>query len=218
MKGGLQLPDSGAPVSGDGRRHAPSAERNIGAILDALRPFLAQAEGLALEIASGTGQHAVALARAFPALAWQPTDVAADNLRSITAWAAADPQPNLRPPLLLDACVPGWAGPHGGNRVVLLVNLLHLVPEPAAARLLADLPRALAPGGLAAIYGPFLRDGAATSPGDAAFDASLRAQDPAIGYKDAGWLADSLAAAGLDRVAVIEMPANNLLFLARRPV
>ncbi len=71
---------------------------------------------------------------------------------------------------------------------MLLVNLLHLIPAPAAETLLAEVALALAPGGTFCLYGPFLRDGQPTSPGDAAFDASLRAQDPTIGYKDLAWV------------------------------
>ena len=95
-----------------------------------------------------------------------------------------------------------------------MVNLLHLIPAPAAAILLDELPLALAPGGTACLYGPFLRDGQAISPGDAAFDASLRAQDPMIGYKDLAWVLDHLSRHGLT-TEVRTMPANNLMLLAR---
>ena len=81
--------------------------------------------------------------------------------------------------------------------------------------LLAGLPEVLATEGVAFLYGPFLRDGQATSPGDAAFDASLRAQDPSIGYKDLGWVTARLALAGLG-VSLREMPANNLMLVVRR--
>lgn len=94
------------------------------------------------------------------------------------------------------------------------MNLLHLIPERAAATLLAELGAALAPGGTACLYGPFLRDGLATSAGDAAFDASLRAQDPAIGYKDLAWVMGQLGKAGLS-CDVLPMPANNLLLVVR---
>ena len=85
----------------------------------------------------------------------------------------------------------------------------------AAETLLTELPKALAPQGAACLYGPFLRGGRATSAGDTAFDASLRAQDPAIGYKDLDWVKDRLTAGGL-AVRVIDMPANNLTLVARQ--
>lgn len=208
----LRLPDSGAPSMPGGRRVAPSAERNAGPILAQLK-----AEGLAgrlLELASGTGQHAARFAAALPALDWQPSDVDPANLGSIDAWRAHAALPNLRAPVLLDAARPGWGAAWAGQDAILTVNILHLIPDAAAATLLEEAARALAPGGRLMLYGPFLRDGRATSEGDAAFDASLRAQDATIGYKDLGWVTGRLAAAGL-ALRVAEMPANNLMLVAR---
>lgn len=208
----LRLPDSGAPEMPDGRRVAPSAERNAA-------PILAQllAEGLAgrlLELASGTGQHAAQFAAALPALDWQPSDVEPANLGSIEAWRAHAALPNLRAPVLLDAARPGWGAAWQGQDAILAVNILHLIPEASAATLLAEATRALAPGGRLMLYGPFLRDGKPTSEGDAAFDASLRAQNPAIGYKDLAWVTGLLGGTG-PGVRVVEMPANNLMLVAR---
>lgn len=201
----LRLPDTGAEVLADGRRLAPSAARNAGPILSVLRRVV-QPGARVLELASGTGQHAAEFA---PALAadWQPSDVEAGNFASIAAWSGAV----ARPPILLDACAPGWGA--GAWNAVLAVNLLHLVPVEGAAVLLAEAARALAPGGRFCLYGPFLREGRATSDGDAAFDASLRAQDPRLGYKDLGWVMAQLGAAGLE-VEVVPMPANNLMLIA----
>ena len=210
----LRLPDNGAGVTPDGRRHALSAERNAGAILDVLREVL-PARGRMLEIAAGTGQHAAAFAAALPGWNWQATDADPANMASIAAWAAHAGAPNLSPPAVLDAARAGWAGDWPARDAVLIVNLLHLIPAAAAETVLAEAAAALALGGCLCLYGPFLRDGQATSAGDAAFDASLRAQDPAIGYKDAAWIAARLAAAGL-RVTCREMPANNLMWVAFR--
>ncbi|MCE6959743.1 DUF938 domain-containing protein [Cereibacter sphaeroides] len=208
----LRLPDSDAPESPDGRRHAPSAERNAEAILAVLQ---AEApKGRLLEIASGTGQHAARFARALPALDWQPSDLDPGNLRSIAAWRAHAAAPNLRAPIVLDAARPGWSADHRAD-AILIVNLLHLIPEPAAATVLAEAAAALLPCGRLFLYGPFLRDGRATSEGDAAFDASLRAQDPDVGYKDSRWVEERLAAAGLVS-RWTSMPANNLMLVARR--
>ncbi len=209
----LHLPDSGAEVSPDGRRHAPSSSRNAAAILQVLRDH-APAQGRLLEIASGTGQHAAQFAAALPGLDWQPTDIDPANMASIIAWSRQAAAPNLRSPVVMDATRPGWSSDFGGLDAVLLVNLLHLIPAPAVEILLSELAQALAPGGTAFIYGPFLRDGLPTSDGDAAFDASLRAQDPAIGYKDMAWVTLRLVAAGL-RVRMQDMPANNLMLVAR---
>ncbi len=207
----LRLPDSGADISIDGRRHAPSAMRNQGPILDVLRAE-APASGKLLEIASGSGQHAAAGAKALPGLVWQPSDANPDNLISINAWAAHDPCPNLRPPVVLDAASPDWAADWAGQDVVLIINLLHLIPTDLAAAVLAQSARALTATGRLMVYGPFLRNGKTTSEGDAAFDASLRSQDASIGYKDLSWIQAQFASAGL-AVRMIEMPANNLMLI-----
>ena len=208
----LILPDSGGAEAPDGRRHAPSAARNEAPILDVLRRE-APVRGQMLELASGTGQHAAAFATTLPGLDWQPTDADAAHLPSINAWRAHVAAPNLRAPVLLDAGVAGWGDTQCD--ALLAVNLLHLIAQDATATLLAETARALRPGGVAFFYGPFLRDGQTTSDGDAAFDASLRAQDARLGYKDMGHILTALALAGL-RVRHQQMPANNLMLIARR--
>lgn len=205
----LRLPDSGAETDVQGRRHTPSAQRNAAAILTALRPHMPA--GRLLEIASGSGYHAAQLAPAFPATLWQPTDIDPGNLASITAWTRDIA--SVLPPQILDATHPGWHTRFPAQNAILLVNLLHLIPS--AATLLHEISLALAPGGVAFLYGPFLRDDQATSPGDAAFHASLQAQDPRIGYKDLGQITAALNAHGLT-TETEQLPANNLLLITRK--
>lgn len=209
----LDLPDSGGPQAGD-KRHAPSAARNLDPIAGVLAAHL-PARGRVLEIASGTGEHACAFAARFPALEWQPSDIDPACHASIRAHAAEAGLPNLRAPLALDAARPGWAERLGRWEAILLVNLLHLVSNAEATTLLQEAARALAPGGVFLIYGPFRRGGALITPGDRAFDASLRAQDPSIGYKDVEEIRAHLRAAGLSEVATVEMPAGNLTLVHR---
>jgi SAM-dependent methyltransferase len=167
-----------------------------------------------LEIASGTGQHLAALAAHRPDLTFRPTDPdparrgAIDaRCRGLSNVAAAEP---------LDAGEAGWSS---GLAVeaVLVVNLLHLISEAELAVLLDEATRALVPGGLLAIYGPFLREGVATSEGDARFDAELRAQHPEIGLKELEVVTQVLKVLDLG-VRRVEMPANNVMLLGRAPV
>ncbi len=211
----LHLPDSAALVGASAKMEAPSAARNIGPILQVLGPVVPR-EGRALEIASGTGQHAVASAEAFAGLIWQPTDVDAARLASIAAWRAEAGLANLLAPIALNACAPGWGRRLGPVDFLYLVNLTHLISDAELAVLLDEAAQVLAPGGVFALYGPFLRDGIATSDGDVAFDASLRAQDPDIGYKDLSVIEDVFGVLGYS-VEVIQMPANNVMALIRRP-
>lgn len=207
----LRLPDSGAETTADGRRHAPSAARNAGPILEVLRKVLPP-EGRMLELASGTGQHAAAFAAALQGWHWQPSDVNPENFASIAAWAVGSAG-RIAAPVALDVGRAGWAAGWVGFDACLVVNLLHLISAPAAEAVMDGMVAAVRSGGHVLIYGPFLRDGRTTSEGDAAFDASLRAQNPAIGYKDIATVCARLAGAGL-RVEVHEMPANNLMIVA----
>ncbi|MFV2051988.1 DUF938 domain-containing protein [Aliiroseovarius sp. YM-037] len=212
----LSLPDSAFLSEGaaDGRLSAPSAERNFAPIRDCLAEYVPDS-GLALEIASGTGQHIAALARAFPQLTWQPSDIDEDRLQSIAAWRAEAGAKNLLPPILLDAKKP-WADGPENVALIYVVNLFHLISEADARAILTNMHNALKPEGQAFIYGPFKRHGHYQSTGDEAFDATLQGQDPSIGYKDVGWMRDCLAEIGLGFVAQHEMPANNLVLVAKR--
>jgi len=206
-----------APDLPPGALSAPAALRNREAILSVLTR-IAPPEGNALEIASGTGEHIIAYAPAMPGLTWQPSDPDPDRRASIAAWRAEHPAPNLLPPIDLNACAPGWSECHGSMDMIVLVNLIHLISYAVSSLHLSETAKALAPGGVAALYGPFLRDGEATSEGDASFHASLRAQDPAIGYKDVIDVAAALTRNGLHLFETVKLPANNLMLCVERKV
>ncbi len=200
----------------DPRRSAPAALRNRDSITREL-VRVAPAQGRALEIASGSGEHVIRFAAAMPGLAWHPTDPDPAQRASIAAWTGATGLGNVAGPRALDVARPGWAEAEPAADVIVLVNLLHLIPDAAAWTALQGIAQVLAPGGIAAIYGPFLRDGRTTSPGDAAFDAELRARSPAGGYKDVAEVEARLVSHGLRQEETVAMPANNLLLLLTRP-
>ncbi len=201
----LRLPDTGAQVMADGRRITPSAQRNAPALLAEMQRH--DLRGTLLEIGSGSGLHAATIAPHFPNLLWQTSDIDPENIPSIHAWTAGIV--NVRPPMILDATRVGWHLLHPAQDVILIVNLFHLIPLQAAEILLREVTLAVI--GTAFIYGPFMRNGRTTSDGDARFDASLRAQDANLGYKDLDWV---LARLDPIRTYVTEMPANNLLITA----
>jgi SAM-dependent methyltransferase len=195
----------------DARRSAPAAARNRDAILAVLRRHL-PARGLLLEVASGTGEHAVHFAEALPGWTLQPSDPDADARASIDAWAAAAALPNLRPALALDATAEPW--PIARADALLCCNMIHIAPWEAALGLLRGAARVLPPGGLLLLYGPFRRGGAHTAPSNAEFDASLRARDPRWGLRDLE--AVVRAAEGFAPPLIEPMPANNLTLVFRR--
>ena len=195
----------------DPRRFAPATLRNRDAILAVLRRHLPTA-GLVLEVASGSGEHAVHFAAALPGLAFQPSDPDPAARASIDAWAAEVQPPNLRPALALDAARDDLPAADA----VLCINMLHIAPWAATSGLLRGAARSLPPGGPLLLYGPFHHAGAPTAPGNAAFDADLRAQDPAWGIRDLEAVAAAASAAGFGAPAVEPMPANNLTLVFRR--
>lgn len=201
--------------SGDAARLiAPAADRNVGPIQEVLSKYL-PASGRVLEIASGTGQHIVAHGAAFPHLTWQPTEHDPARRASIEAYRAAMGLANVLPVKALDACARGWAQSVTGHDALIVVNLLHLITDADMAVFLDEAAQSLAAGGMLAIYGPFLRDGETTSPGDAEFHAELTAGGDGLGYKDLSVVASVLEVLQL-RVTTHTMPANNVLLVARR--
>ena len=197
----------------DPRRSAPAALRNRDAILSALRTLLPPA-GLVLEVASGSGEHAVHFAAALPDLVFQPSDPDPRARASIDAWAAGAGLPNLRPALALDAAMSPGAWPIARADAVLCINMVHIAPWEAALGLVRGAARLLPTGAPLVLYGPFRRGGAHTARSNAAFDAALRAEDPRWGVRDLEALAE--AAAGFGPPTVVPMPANNLVLAFRR--
>lgn len=200
----------------DGRLFAPSAANNAGPIAKVLRD-VAPREGRAVELASGTGQHCVVFAKSCPGLTWVPTDVDAARLASIGIYVSEAQLDNLTLPVRLDATEPGWSATTGPLDLLVLVNLLHLISEAEAQTVLREAGKALAPGGVFLLYGPFSRGGELTSEGDARFHESLITTDPEIGYKDDFDVIDWAMEAGMDVAHVLEMPANNLCLVFRKP-
>jgi hypothetical protein len=200
-----------------GKLHAPSAARNRIDLCAAIKSIAPQS-GTALEIASGTGQHIVTFADAMPDITWQPSEIDSLRLASISAYISQSSFSNISPPIALNATQSGWANDIAAQDLIVLVNLLHLISEAEAKTLIVEAANALLPAGRLCLYGPFMRQRRLTSEGDARFDASIRAVDPDIGYKDDAWVTAVAAHAGFDLTKALEMPANNLLLCFRKPV
>ncbi len=197
----------------DPRRFAPAAARNRDPILAALRPRLPGA-GLVLEVASGSGEHAIHLAAALPALTFQPSDPDPGARASIDAWAAKAGLANIRPALALDAAAADW--PAAAADAVVCINMIHIAPWAACEGLVRGAARLLPAGGPLILYGPYRRGGRHTAPSNAAFDADLRARDPVWGVRDLEAVAALAAAEGFGPPEAVEMPANNLTVIFRR--
>ena len=209
----------------DARLYAPSAQRNRAPILAVLERVLPPT-GTVLEVASGTGEHAVWLAPRVAPRIWQPSDPDPAHRASIAAWAAVEPAPNLRLPLALDAVAAPWpvedpaadapAPDASAITAIVNINMIHIAPWAACLGVLAGAGRILAAGGVLYFYGPFKIDGRHTAPSNANFDASLQARDPDWGVRDLGAVAAAADEAGLTLAETVPMPANNLSVIFHR--
>ena len=201
-----------APAAG-ALRSAPAALRNREPIAEVLREWL-PARGLVLELASGTGEHAVHFAQSFPVLEWQPSDVNTDALQSIAARVADARLPNLRAPMTLDASSAIW--PIERAEAVLSINMVHISPWSAALGLVDGAARILERDAPLILYGPWLKDDVPTAPSNLDFDASLKSRDPEWGLRRVEDFAEAAAGKGFRLKDTRAMPANNLMLLLSR--
>jgi hypothetical protein len=201
-----------APADGQ-RRSAPAALRNREPIAQVLSEWLPD-RGLVLEIASGTGEHAVYFAERFPRLEWQPSDVHPDALASIDAWRASAALPNLRPAIALDAAADDW--PIAAADAVLSINMVHISPWACATGLIDGATRVLPAGGLLILYGPWLKADIPTAPSNLEFDQQLKQRDPQWGLRSVEDFEAEAVKRGFLLEQVRTMPANNLMLLFRR--
>ena len=195
------------------KRYAPAAARNAQPIAEVLDKELPES-GLVLEIASGTGEHAVFMGRRFVSLCWQPSDPDPDSLGSIAAWAEEAALPNILKPLQLDVQAPEW--PVNSADAVVCINMIHIAPWEATLGLFrgaADLLKDRAPF---ILYGPFLEDHVETAPSNLAFDADLKRRNAGWGLRQLGDVDVVAMEHGFARTARYEMPANNLMIVYRK--
>jgi hypothetical protein len=202
-------------VTSDARLHAPAAGRNREPILAVLRSHL-PSHGLVLEVASGSGEHIVHFARAFPGLDFQPSDADSQARASIDAWRAEAGLQNIKPAIALDAAAEHW--PISTADAVLCINMIHIAPWEAAVGLVRGAAALLRADCMLYLYGPYRRDGAHTAPSNAAFDRSLRMQDPDWGVRDLEAVAALARSHGFTAPIVETMPANNLSLIFRKQV
>ena len=195
------------------RRSAPAALRNREPIAAVLEQWLPE-RGVVLELASGTGEHAVYFAERFPKLEWQPSDLSEAALGSIDAWRAQSRMANVRKPVRIDAEASDW--PVGIVDAILCINMAHISPWSATIGVLDGAARHLRPGGRLIFYGPWIQNSVETAQSNLLFDADLRRRNPAWGLRTVEALAADALTRGLELAEQRPMPANNLMLLARR--
>jgi Protein of unknown function (DUF938) len=201
----------------DNRQYAPATQRNREPILKILSEVLPTRSNV-LEVASGTGEHAIFFASQLESCRWIPSDVNAPAEESIIAWKNACPVDNLELPLLIDVTQDNWqqeVEEHQINAIVN-INMIHIAPWQACLGLMAGAAKILPEGGILYLYGPYKRNGDHTSLSNANFDRSLRDRDSLWGVRDLEAVIAAAAAQNLNLHQVIAMPANNLSVIFNR--
>ena len=211
------LPPTANQAANIGKKklYSDSAARNAPVILEVLSQYLPD-KGKVLEIASGTGQHCAFFARTFCNLEWQPSDIDPKRLDSIKAYITETNQANINMPISLDATAENWAKKINTYNVIIAINIFHLISNKEMKSLIRESSLALQTSSYFVIYGPFMRGGELTSDQDIKFHTSLIECDPDLGYKDDFDILDEIEANNLSPEAVIEMPSNNLMFIAKK--
>lgn len=198
------------------RAKSPAAERNKGPILEVLRRVL-PAEGLVLEIASGSGQHVVHFADGLPHLRFLPSDPSAEARESIAAHLAHAALSNVLLPRALDVTSSGWeASIDEALAAIVCINMIHIAPLEAMYGLFRGAAARLGPGAPLVLYGPYRFHGAFLAPSNEAFSRDLASRNPAWGVRDIDEVAEAAGSAGFTMEEPVAMPANNHVVVLRR--
>lgn len=192
--------------------YSESCEQNQAPILKVLREEFADRRKV-LEIASGTGQHAVFFGRALPHLSWHTSELE-QNHAGIQAWLDEAHLPNVLAPAAIDVNASVW--PIDRVDAVFNANTVHIVSWPGVKRMFAGIGRVLDVGGIVCMYGPFNYGGKFTTESNARFDAWLKSRDPASGVRDFEAINLLAEAQGLHLLKDVSMPGNNRTLVWKR--
>ena len=187
--------------------YASAAARNAAPIAGVLRHEFRDCSSV-FEIGSGTGQHAVTFAAALPGVTWQTSDLRQSH-EAIRAWIADSGLENVLPPRDFDVLTA--AAPSRRYDAVFSANTAHIMSYEAVRRMFAITGAMLGDPGVFCLYGPFSRGGSFSTESNAAFDASLRTRNAAMGIRDLDDLEDLGRQNGMELARTYAMPANNLL-------
>lgn len=207
----------------DARQYAPATQRNSEPILEVLLQVLLES-GTILEIASGTGEHAVFFASKLRDYLWLPTDANPQSRASIISWTEHNVCDNVYAPLDLDVREPVWAVENGAFDwlntqpivAIININMIHISPWSACMGLMAGAGRILKAGGILYLYGPFKQGGEHTAASNAAFDEYLRTENPEWGVRNLDDVVAVASAQNLTLKQIYQMPANNLSVVFQR--
>ena len=185
--------------------YSESCEQNKKPILSVISPVLAECSS-ALEIGSGTGQHAIYFAQKMPHLQWYTSDCL-PYIEGIKAWISDAGLSNVESPIELDVTSSSW--PTFAVDAVFSANTLHIMNDLDVKNFMLGVGELLNPQGHLLIYGPFNYAGCYTSASNERFDQWLHSRDPFSGIKHFEKIQLLALENGFKLLDDYEMPANN---------
>ena len=199
------------------KKYASATQRNRQPILKVLKHYISAKSNI-LEIASGTGEHAVFFASQFPDCQWYPSDRDPQLRASIQAWKEERSIPNLHLPLDIDASGDQWQIENYEVKidVIVNINMIHIAPFAACEGLMAGAARILSSSGILYLYGPYKRNRKHTATSNETFDRSLRDRNPKWGVRNLEDVVSLAKNHNLYLQTIVEMPDNNLSVVFQR--
>lgn len=195
------------------RLESPSAGRNKADIATKLKDLLPQ-NAHVLEIASGTGEHALSMCAVRPDILWQPSDPDEAARNSQNAWSI-EASGRMLPSLNIDTTQADWAANIGPYDAIFCANMIHIAPWEATLGLASASEALIKPGGMAVLYGPF-KEGGTSAPSNLKFDENLKSRNPLWGVRDLANVKHIFAKAGFNDCAQVIMPKNNQILVFKR--
>ncbi len=198
--------------SGD-KKFSPTAANNRAPISEVLLPLLSP-NARVLEIASGTGEHALYICKRRPDIIWQTSDPDADSRASQNAWAR-EAEGRIKSSLDIDTMQEDWMHDLAEFDAIYCANMIHIAPWEAAIGLAKGAQKLLKLGQICVLYGPF-KEGEKTAPSNLDFDASLKSRNPAWGVRDLEAVKHIFELHGFNLTQQTAMPKNNQILVFKR--
>ena len=196
----------------------PATSRNRDSIAGVLENLIPN-KGVLLEIASGSGEHAVFFQNCFPSIIWQTSDPEPLHRKSIISWISHQNLSSKMPdPLDIDVEKRPWPISYELSLLIkgiVCINMIHISPWSCTKALFEESKNYLNKNHFLMLYGPFFRKGKVTSKSNFIFSQSLKLQNPLWGIRHLESVNDIAFENGFEQEKIIEMPANNLSVIYR---
>jgi len=206
-------------INSDYRLNFPATTRNREPIAKVLSKYIS-ANGLYLEIASGSGEHGVFFQKKYPSITWQSSDPEFLHRKSITSWISHEGL-SLKMPEPIDIDVEKRPWPITNKiktliKGIICINMIHISPWRCTKALFEESTCYLDQTEFLMLYGPFLRKKRETPESNLIFDESLKSKNPLWGIRYLENVNKIAFKNGFILENIFDMPTNNLSVIYRK--